>query len=206
MQKPIDRPPFLTPLLAVFAVAIHLLPPEVAATLQFDRTALAAGEFWRLLTAHLTHFGPSHLAWDVGVLFGLGWFCERKSPRQTALALGLAAAAISLAVWLLLPGFQTYRGLSGLDCALFGLLAMGLLQQRSAAAKITGALALLALLAKSGWEALSGATLFVSGDEFMPVPLAHLVGAGCGVVAGLGRGNRASSQRSAVSDQRRRTY
>lgn len=201
MQKPIHRRPVITPLLAVAAVAIHLLPPDVAAALQFDRAALAAGELWRLLTAHLTHFTPSHLAWDVGVLVGLGWFCERESRRQTVLALALAAGAVSATVWYVLPDLQSYRGLSGLDCALFGLLAMRQLQQRSPAAKLTGLLALVALGFKSGWETLSGAPLFVTGGEFVPVPLAHLVGAGCGVVAGLGRGRLGRVQRSAVSGQ-----
>jgi rhomboid family GlyGly-CTERM serine protease len=196
MQQPIDRRPFITPLLSVAAVAIHFLPPDAAAALQFDRAALAAGELWRLFTAHVTHFSPSHLAWDVGVLFALGWFCERKSRRQTAVALALSAAAISLAVWFALPTFQIYRGLSGLDCALFGLLATRQIQHRSTAAKLTGLLALVALVLKSGWETLSGATLFVSGREFVPVPLAHLMGAGCGVVAAM-----LSSRRSGISFQ-----
>ena len=47
----------------------------------------------------------------------------RESRRITGVALGAAAVAITLGVWAWLPQFATYRGLSGLDCALFALLA-----------------------------------------------------------------------------------
>jgi hypothetical protein len=45
----------------------------------------------------------------------------RESRRITGVALGAAAVAITLGVWAWLPQFATYRGLSGLDCALFAL-------------------------------------------------------------------------------------
>jgi len=176
------RLPLLTPLLAAAAVAIHLLPPEIAAALQFDRGAVEAGELWRLATAHFTHFDANHLAWDVGVFLALGWGCERESRRLTGLALGAAAVAITLGVWAWLPQFDTYRGLSGLDCTLFALQAATLLRRPARAARWIGLVALLGLGAKCGFETATATTLFASGAGYDPVPLAHLLGAGVGTL------------------------
>src|SRR5262245_25514413 len=120
------RLPFVTLAVAGAATALHV-SPTTTAHLQFDRAALAAGEWWRLFTGHLTHFDANHLVWDVGMLLALGFVTERESGSRCAWALALAAAAISGAVWWWQPQFTTYRGLSGLDSALFGLFAGKLL-------------------------------------------------------------------------------
>jgi len=176
------RLPLLTSLLAAAAVAIHLLPPEFATALQFDRAAVEAGEWWRLVTAHFTHFDANHLAWDVGSFFALGWACERESRRITGLALGAAAVAITLGVWAWLPQFAIYRGLSGLDCALFALLATTFLRRPARAPRWVGLVALLGLGAKCGFETATATTLFASGAGYDPVLLAHLLGAAVGAL------------------------
>jgi hypothetical protein len=116
----------------------------------------------------------------------LGTVCERRWPRRFLLCLPLAAAAISLAIWYLPPKLETYRGLSGLDTALFTLAAVGYLQSamsernRALAAAISALLAALAV--KIMYEAATGMTLFVnSADAFIPLPLVHLVGGLIGV-------------------------
>ena len=121
------RVPWFTVTVAAAAIAVHLLP-STAAWLQYDRAALGRGELWRIFTAHLTHFGANHLLWDLGVLLTFGAVCEGRSRAQCATALGVAAVAISAALWLWQPQFAIYRGLSGLDCALVGLLAGSLLR------------------------------------------------------------------------------
>lgn len=191
-----SRFPLLTSALVAAAVAIFLLPPGVAAALQFDRAAVAHGEVWRLVTAHLTHFDASHLVWDVGVLAALGWAGERQSGRATALALALAAVAITGAVWAWQPQFATYRGLSGLDCALYGLQAAHLLRQPGRTPRLIGVGALAALGAKCVIELSSGTTLFAQGNGYDPVPLAHLIGGLAGVLApGLDSRLRARARR-----------
>ena len=175
--------PVLALLLAAISVGVYLLPHGVTNALQFDRHALARGEWWRVATAHLTHFDSNHLAWDVGALVALGTVCERASRRRSAFALGLASVTISAAVWLFQPQFDTYRGLSGLDSALFGLFASSLIQQRRRAPVVLGVVALLGVLAKSIFEMTTGETAFAAGIGYSPVPLAHVVGVLCGVVA-----------------------
>ena len=100
-------------LLAVAAAIIHVRPP-IAAILAYDRGGVAAGELWRIVTCHVTHYTLDHLLWD-GIVFAvLGTLCLRDSPRRTWTALAAATPAIPATLWLLHPQLSTYRGLSGL--------------------------------------------------------------------------------------------
>ena len=177
------RPPILTCCLVAISVAIHFLPPAFATSLQFDRAALEAGQWWRWFTSHLTHFGANHLVWDAAVLRVLGTACEFRSRWRTAITLGLASLTVSAAVYLWQPEFALYRGLSGLDCALFGMFAAGLLLRKDPIARILGAGAIVAMIAKCLFEFGTGSTAFASGVGYAPVPLAHLVGFLAGIAA-----------------------
>jgi rhomboid family GlyGly-CTERM serine protease len=177
------RLPILSLLVAAAATCVQALPEFVSSILQFDRGAIAVGQWWRVVTGHLTHFDANHLAWDIGALVALGLVCESISRRAVAVALGSSMLAISAAVWAFQPQFEIYRGLSGLDCALFGLFATSLLQERRTAPVLLGAFALLGVGAKCVFELGTGSTAFASGDGYAPVPLAHLVGALCGIAS-----------------------
>ncbi len=173
------RSPWFTLALAALAIATHFSPAATAA-LEFTREAIARGEWWRFATAHLTHFDANHLWWDVAVFVVVGGLCERESRARFACGLVTASIAITLAVWTWQPQFASYRGLSGLDCALFGVFASDLLQHRERAVKFVGALGLAGVAAKCGAELATGSTLFATGGSYVPVPLAHLVGAAAG--------------------------
>lgn len=183
------RIPLISLTCAALALAVHTLPGANEA-LQFDRAALAHGEHWRWLTAHFAHFGMNHLAWDVAVLLVLGCLCESVSRIRTVLALGLAAATITPVVWFWQPEFTTYRGLSGLDSAMFGLFAATLVRRDERAAKLVGFLALVGFGAKCAAELATGATVFAAGTGYAPVPLAHALGLACGALAGHLRPHR----------------
>ncbi len=176
-----------TVLLAIAALLVAIVP-GAADRLQFDRTPLLAGQWYRLITCHLAHFGGEHLAWNVGVLLGLGLAAGAINPRRTLAAIGLSILAIPLAILTLQPTLQTYRGLSGIDSALFTLLAMMLLSQaardRRWAVVALMSIGLAALIGKTAYELVTAHALFVdSAGRFVPVPLAHAVGAICGVIA-----------------------
>ena len=178
----ITRLPAVTLALSVAAVVVHTLPPAIDATVQFERTALAAGEWWRLITCHFTHWSPDHFAWDFMMFALLGGACEVTSRRRTLVTFGISTLAIPLAVLLWQPQLQAYRGLSGLDSALFGLLAVDLLWEKLAESdsRSIAAIALLivAFIAKTGFETVTGSAVFADSARggFVPVPLAHLVG------------------------------
>lgn len=178
------RPPLLTVTLVAIAAVIHLLPTAFSNSLQFERTALDAGQWWRILTAHFTHFGSNHFIWDAAVFLAFGTVCEFTSRWRTALTLGVASIAISFAVLLWQPQFAIYRGLSGLDSTLFGMFVADLLRRKDPISKTLGVLATFAVLAKCEFESATGSTAFASGHGYAPVPFAHLVGFLTGLVVG----------------------
>lgn len=187
----------LTAAIAIVAVIATMLP-EFGSLLEYDRAAIAAGAWWRLICGHLAHWGVSHLFWDLWVFVGLGMLCERlHRPRFIACVAG-AAVLIPLTIWFSLPEMVRYRGLSGIDSALLVLLAVHV-WRRGWRARGTGTAAgsgrlpmalaggfLAAFLGKTVYEWMTGQCLFVNaGGVFVPVPLAHLAGAAAGLIAGM---------------------
>src|SRR3990167_8512328 len=81
------------------------------------REGVAAGQYWRLLSATLLHGGPDHLVGNAIALFILGMVCEHAFGRGQFVVLyvlsGLAGSALSL-LW----GPGPSVGASG---AIFGL-------------------------------------------------------------------------------------
>lgn len=180
--------PWITLTCAATALLLHRLP-GIASTCEFDRTALADGELWRVVTSHFVHFNDSHLIWDLLGLLILGCWAETLSRARWALSLALAVLAIPTAVWWVQPHLVTYRGLSGLACVPFGLIVVHLIRTsyryRDSALSVTTVLAATGFLGKTAYEAVANATLFAqTGGEFVPVPLAHLIGFAIGVAVG----------------------
>jgi rhomboid family GlyGly-CTERM serine protease len=195
----------LTTLLSALAALFSLLP-DSGAGLAYDRAAIAAGEFWRLVTGHFVHWSPGHLIWDVGTFLVLGAACEMRSRRRFLACVAGSVLVIPVAVWLWLPELRLYAGLSGIDAALFALLGTEVVReqwQRNSPTALGIALALcLALSLKIGFEMTNGGTVFV-GDlapGIAPVPLAHLVGGLIGVLAAA-LGNAPGSDACRLSPQ-----
>lgn len=173
-------------LLSVPALPLFLIP-DAAVHFEYDRTAIAAGELWRVVTCHWTHWSFDHLAWDVaafGMLVVIAW---RASAKRLLLALALSAVLIPPAVWIVLPEMGAYRGLSGIDSALFTLVAATVLKEEIEAGRRGMALAIVLVITgfvgKIAFELVTGATLFADSSAFVPVPLAHVVGGACGWVS-----------------------
>lgn len=86
--------------------------------LLYDRAAVADGEWWRLWTGHLVHFGWPHFVADAGLLVILGWLVERSQPVMARLSLLVVPAVISLALFYFDPGMTRYGGLSAYNLGL----------------------------------------------------------------------------------------
>jgi rhomboid family GlyGly-CTERM serine protease len=148
------------------------------------------GQLWRIPTCHLTHCSGEHLFWDLAMFLALGVMCERRSVRRWLACLLAAGLAIPLAVLVVQSELATYRGLSGVDTALFTLLAVTLLKEKwrqgDTGWLIAIAALLVALVGKTLYELLAGQCIFVNAtlSGFQPVPLAHLVGAAIGIAVG----------------------
>jgi rhomboid family GlyGly-CTERM serine protease len=169
--------------LALLIACALLLAPEIAgdagrALLRYDRAALAAGQWWRLLTAHVVHLDLEHAALNtLGLILMWALFARDYKPRQWLAILLGAIAAIDTGLWLRSSTIGWYVGSSGV---LHGVMAAGTfahLRRRDGDGWILAAF----VLAKLGYEQWSGALPFADG-AFRVVVDAHLYG----VLGGLG--------------------
>jgi rhomboid family GlyGly-CTERM serine protease len=155
--------------LTLLAIAAALLP---GSWLELQRR----GAMWRIATCHFTHFTYEQLAWDALVFLFLGILCARENSAAFRATLLASVVVVPISV-LALSDVTTYRGLSGIDSALFGLLLVTE-SRRSRMVALCG----VAFAAKIVFEMRTGATIFVHSDAFTAVPVAHLAGALVGVI------------------------
>ena len=181
----IARLPWLSAGLTAIAVGLAFCPGAFDA-LVFDRDALAGGELWRLVTGHFVHWSTAHWMWDAGVFFALAAVCEVRGRLRLLGGVGFAAVFVSLGVALLEPGLDRYAGLSGIVCALSAWLVVDWLRaQWRAGARGAPWLAVglgAAFALKLGFEWTTGSAVFAGelAPGVVPVPLAHVLGAGLG--------------------------
>lgn len=147
--------------------------------LRYDRSALAAGEYWRLVTAHFVHLGFEHAAVDVLALVLL-WmlFARDYSARAWLLVLAGAAAAIDLGLWLADSTLIWYVGSSGVLHGVFAAGAAAHLRRGEHDGWLLAGL----LVAKLTYEQSIGALPLVPGPIVVD---AHLYGALGGTLAAL---------------------
>jgi len=192
-RNKLKRTPYLSLLLTAAALLIHFFHP-IRPHLLYTRTALAEGEFWRLLACHWVHLNTDHLVWSALTFFVLGSFCEIMDRGRCIMALGISTICTPIAIWLFMPNLQAYGGLSGLDCSFYALLIALFIKREWQLQKwgwvIFYTLMLVLLPAKIIYEMTSGLTVFVNSihSAMVPVPLAHLVGGGVGIAVGIWRG------------------
>ena len=162
--------------LALLGAALLLLLPTLAgnggqAWLRYERGALAQGQWWRLLTAHLVHLDLRHALLNAAGLV-LVWvlFARAYSPKAWLAILLGAAAAIDAGLWLGDSTVQWYVGSSGV---LHGAMAAGALAHIRRGERDGWVLAAL-LAVKLLYEQTHGALPF-SGKDPVVVD-AHLYG------------------------------
>jgi rhomboid family GlyGly-CTERM serine protease len=191
-------------IVVILAAGLVMAFPPAADWLQYDRSAVAGGELWRIATCHLTHWSFEHLFWDVTALLFLGFVIEQDKRRRLLTCIGLSAVLIPLVVHVCMPELSTYRGLSGIDSAVFMLLAVTLLadswDRRDWGWTLVCSAVMGGFAAKTGFEFVTGTTLFVdvTSAQMLPVPMAHVVGAGIGVLCGVQWNGHAEVARPAM--------
>ena len=101
------------------ALASAVVPETLLASLEYNRTAILAGEVWRLWTGHLVHYSLQHAVVDSIVLLAASLFAI-KILGKGWLWYGFVwiAPLISLGLMWWTPALQHYRGLSGIAAAL----------------------------------------------------------------------------------------
>ena len=169
---------------ALLLLAAILQASGLGPMLRYSRDAIAAGEIWRLISAHLMHLGAAHLALNaVGTMLAAALIGANLRPLAWAWVWLACALSVSGGLWWLQPEIGWYVGMSGV---LHGLIVAGAIaglgnyRERLFASAILAAIA-----AKLGWEHWAGAmpgTAALAGGPV--ITEAHLYGAVGGVVAG----------------------
>ncbi len=146
----------------------------------YQRSAIAAGQWWRVLTAHFVHLDAGHaLLNGLGLVLMWALFARDYSPLRWAAIYLVSALSISAGLWFFDPQVEWYVGASG---ALHGVMAAGTvahLRRRD----LDGWILAVFIIAKLSYEQFAGAMPF-SGSAHTLVD-AHLFGAIGGLAIAL---------------------
>ncbi len=170
------------------AILLQFQPDSLASLLEYKRSAVSQGEIWRLFTANWVHADWSHFVFDLLAFAATAAMAERLSRRHTIKCIVVASLAVTIVVHSLLPALSTYRGLSGVDSALYTFVVttwtIRAHQTKDRTALATTGLLMSALIAKMTYEAMTGQATFVSQmtSGTVVVPLAHCTGALVGAI------------------------
>jgi rhomboid family GlyGly-CTERM serine protease len=171
---------------ALLVLCVLMLLPELAgewarAGLSYQRSALMAGEWWRLLTAHLVHLDLEHALLNMlGLVLMWSLFARDYRPREWLIIGVVVVAGIDAGLWLRDPNVEWYVGASGL---LHGVMAAGTLAHLRRG-DMDGWILAVFIVLKLSYEQWSGALPFNESGEPVVVN-AHLYGALAGIVSGF---------------------
>jgi rhomboid family GlyGly-CTERM serine protease len=171
-----DRGRWVWLLLILLALFVLLgLGDTVTDLLRYDRGAIAAGGWWRLLTAHVVHLDLHHLVLNsLGLVLVWSLFAADYDAVEWCVIVLSSALAISSGLWWLSPRVAWYVGASGV---LHALVAAGAAQHL--ALRVWDRwLIIVMLIGKLAYEQLGGP------EPSLVVVDAHLYGAVCGFVVG----------------------
>lgn len=101
-------------LVVALCLGLEIGGSPVRQILSYERPAVLAGQWWRLVTANFVHSGWPHVLLDLSG-FVLLWllFGETLGPRRFWVATGVGAVAVGLGVFYCSPGVEWYVGISG---------------------------------------------------------------------------------------------
>lgn len=170
--------------LALFAGCVLLILPELGGeagrlALRYDREAIAAGEWWRLLTAHLVHLNLEHAVLNaLGFVLMWALFARDFRPQAWIVIILSSIVAIDIGLWLRDSTIEWYVGSSG---ALHGVMVAGTLAHLRRKDLDAWILAIF-VVAKLAYEQWTGALPFAEGGAAVVVS-AHLYGAIGGLIS-----------------------
>ena len=171
-----DRGRGLWLLLILLALAAVLdLGDTMSAVLRYDRGGIAAGGWWRLLTAHIVHLNVHHLVLnELGLILMWSLFADDYGEVEWLIIVLSGALAIGAGLWWFSPRVGWYVGASGV---LHSVMAAGI-ARHLARRRWDGGPLLLGLGVKLAYEQFGGP------EPPLVVVDAHLYGALCGFVVG----------------------
>ena len=164
--------------LALAILFVALLLPEAGGeaarvALRYDRAAVAAGEWWRLATAHIVHLDLEHAVLNaLGLVLMWALFARDYAARAWVVIVLTSIVAIDAGFWFRDTSLAWYVGSSG---ALHGVMAAGTLAH-VLRRDLDGWILAAFVIVKLAFEQSTGALPFAEADASVVVN-AHLYGA-----------------------------
>jgi rhomboid family GlyGly-CTERM serine protease len=173
---------WLMGLAAAVMVLFWMGGERVTSLLQYNRTAILHGQYWRLITGHLVHANFRHMALNLaGGAVMAALFARTYSIRHWTIIILASLLVIDIGFLFRDRDLENYVGLSGV---LHGVLAAGAVAWwRTETRGMAIALSLITV-GKLTWEQWRG-PVTLAGDELVVIVNAHLYGAIGGALAGL---------------------
>ena len=159
--------------LLITTIVLHYTGSE--AVLSYQRSLIANGSWWLLLSGNFVHLGSTHLWMNLAglaLVAALVW--PHFSALQWSILIVLCSVGVGLGLWFFNPEVEGYVGFSG---TLHGLIIAGALADLRVYPR-TASVLLLCVVAKLVWEQFAGAlpgSESVAGGKVLVD--AHLYGA-----------------------------
>ncbi|MBQ0781402.1 MAG: rhombosortase [Thalassolituus oleivorans] len=99
--------------LALVCLLIQFSSASFAGGLQFDRVAIGAGQWWRIISGHLVHLSLYHLLLNLCGLALVAYIADHRYPLLTLIAMFWLLLADGLSLYWFAPDLLIYVGLSG---------------------------------------------------------------------------------------------
>jgi len=149
--------------------------------LQFDRSLIEQGEFWRILTGNLIHYNFEHLWMNLaGLALGMYLLAFRYSLIYWFIMVIFCSIAVGVGLYFFDTNMRYYVGLSG---ALHGILVAGAITEYFYN-KTTSVLLLLFIVCKLAYEQFIGPLSAPLSSSTSVAVNAHLYGAISGFLIG----------------------
>lgn len=170
-------------LTAAVAIGLGFGGSATRLNLRYSRTAVAHGQWWRLLTGNFVHLGWPHITFDV-IGIALLWVLVQEvlNGWRWILTTILGGWAVGLGLWWAWPQVHWYAGLSGIDFTYWIAGALALTDQK----RWEGPALLVFAGALLGWEQTVGPPPWTTLLLHEPIiTSAHLIGSLAGLLIGL---------------------
>lgn len=166
--------PVVSIYLTLFSIILVLFP-SLNQFFEWDKEKIFISGIYRVFTCHFTHFGFNHFFWDTLIFFLLAIIIENNDRRLFINFLIFHSLLIAFVNYVTID--LAYRGLSGTDSGLYGIMLLNIFYKQKKLQKYI-LLLLVLFFCKIFYEVCSQKTLFVvqSHELFIPAYQAHLAG------------------------------
>lgn len=184
-NTPLTRPALPGATLAIALVSVLLFCwPALNGILIYDRAMILHGQIWRGWTGHLVHYSASHLLWNLAVFLSAGCWLEYIRPQSARWFYLFSPPVIAASLLVAEPTLEYYAGLSGVATGVLVFLGCVQLSENNAEPTWFWVAVFGLVVVKIALETVTHVPLLVSDSPtFRVVPVAHISGAGCGILA-----------------------